>query len=153
MFLTILAMFMGRLSRAGYGMMERVCIMENFARVQSCHDITIQNFLFAFLSFGLFFYSSLCRFVFLLFCPDITLIKCLKGLKSQKSLFCVQILKWRPRVGIDLPGRLKSKARLGTWIHSASEVSVLRVLSEWSLSKKQTCFCIPVPSKWSLLNQ
>ena len=40
------------------------------------------------------------------------LIKCLKGLKSQKSLF-VKILKWpsvseSPRVGIELPGQLKT---------------------------------------------
>ena len=28
------------------------------------------------------------------FCPDITLIKSLKGRKSPKSFLCVQILKW-----------------------------------------------------------
>ena len=44
---------------------------ENIARVQNCPDIVISNSLVGF---------RLCLF-------DITLIKCLKGLKSQKSLF------------------------------------------------------------------
>ena len=38
-------------------------------------------------NFCLFFCQYFCLFVFLSFCPGITLIKCLKGLKSQKSLF------------------------------------------------------------------
>ena len=41
----------------------------------------------------------------------------------------------RPRVGKQLPGQLKiATACLGTWVRCASEVSVLSVFSEWSLS-------------------
>ena len=50
---------------------------ENIARVQDCPDVTKFN------SFPVF-----------VFCLDIMLIKCLKGLKNQKSL-CFKILEWR----------------------------------------------------------
>ena len=64
---------------------------KNFARVRNCPDITILNplfGLFTFLYFCYFVFLSFCLFVFLYlsFCLDITLIKCLKGLKPQKSL-------------------------------------------------------------------
>ena len=77
---------------------------ENIARVQNCPDVTIFNSLFGlcqlsfclfclFVFFILFIFVFFCLFsVFLSFCllsffVDITLIKCLKGLKSKKSLF------------------------------------------------------------------
>ena len=45
-------------------------------------------FFFSFLLFvSLSFFLSFCLFAFLSFCLDIMLIKCLKGLKSQKSFF------------------------------------------------------------------
>ena len=73
----------------------------NIARVRNCPDVTILNSLFvfglfvflhfcifAFLSFCLFcLFLSFCLFVFLSFCLDITVIKRLKGLLYQKSLF------------------------------------------------------------------
>ena len=64
---------------------------ENIARVRNCPAITILNSLF-----GLFVFLSFVQ-------PP--LINCLEGLKSQKSLFVLQILKWRsathhpPKVG------------------------------------------------------
>ena len=42
---------------------------------------------FVILSFCLFVFLSFCLFIFLSFYLDIMLTKCLKGLKSQKSLF------------------------------------------------------------------
>ena len=56
---------------------------------------------------------KLSLFVFLSFCVHITLIKCLKDLKAQKSLFVSKVLSgtdWLtdpPRVGIELPAQLK----------------------------------------------
>ena len=47
----------------------------------------ISNFPFVFLFFCLFVFLYLSLFVFLYFCLHINSIKCLKGLKSQKSLF------------------------------------------------------------------
>ena len=76
-----------------------------------------------FLSFCLFvFFLSFCLFVFFLYlCPCITLMICLKGLKSQKSLFVSKfwsgnesvsesVSAW-PRSGIELPGQLKIQHR------------------------------------------
>ena len=54
----------------------------NIARVRNCPDVAILNSLFVFLSFVFFSFF----FVFLSSCLDITLIKYLNGLKSQKSL-------------------------------------------------------------------
>ena len=47
-------------------------------RVRNCPEVTISNSIF-----GLFVFL----YVFLSFCLDITPIRCLKGLKCQKSLF------------------------------------------------------------------
>ena len=55
---------------------------KNIARVQNYPDITILNSLLVFWCFCLFVFLF-----FLSFCLPITLIKCLKGLKFQKSLF------------------------------------------------------------------
>ena len=63
-------------------------LVEHIARVRNCPDVTILNSLFGLCH--LFF----CPFVFLyfsLFFLDIMLIKCLKGLKSQKSLFVSEL--------------------------------------------------------------
>ena len=50
---------------------------------------------------------SLCLFVFLFFCLDIMLIKCLQGLKFQKSLAVTDSVTDWPRSGIELSGQLK----------------------------------------------
>ena len=70
-----------------------------------CLFVLLSFCLFVFLSFWLFVFLSFCLFglfidllVFLSFCPEIKLIKCLKGLKSQKSLF--------------VPGKLKIPSKL-----------------------------------------
>ena len=73
-------------------------VQQNIARVRNCPDITILNSLFSLLSFYLssflsfcpvfFYFFTFCLFcLFLSICLDIMLIKCLKGLKSRKSLF------------------------------------------------------------------
>ena len=67
-----------------------------FSFLYFCLFIFLSFCLFAFLPFCLFvfftfsffvFSSSFCLFVFLFFCLDITLIKSLQGLKTQKLLF------------------------------------------------------------------
>ena len=114
---------------------ETSCL-KNIARVRNCPDVTILNSLFGlclsvflsffFLPFRLFVFFCkffFCLFVFLSFCfflsfcLDIMLIKCQKGVKSQKSLFVSKfksdtqwlihsLTQW-PRSGIELPGQLK----------------------------------------------
>ena len=59
--------------------------IENIARVRNCPDIAILGSLFGLCLFSSSFFC--CLFVFLPFSLDIPLIKCLKGLKFQKSLF------------------------------------------------------------------
>ena len=100
---------------------------------QECETALTSQYqtLFVFLSFRLLVYSFSSSF-------------CLVFILSFLSFLCVEILKWRsvsqwrPRVGIELPGQLKS---LGTWVRSSNVVSVLWVLSKWSPSEKQTRFC------------
>ena len=75
-------------------------------------------FSFVFLYFVVLYFClflSFCLFVFLSFCPDVILIKCLKGLKSQSHSLCpnskVTVTQWVsdwPRSGIELPGQLKT---------------------------------------------
>ena len=61
---------------------------KNITKVRNCTDITICLFvLFIFFSFCLFVFLSFCLSVFLSSRLFVFLIKCLKGLKSQKSLF------------------------------------------------------------------
>ena len=55
---------------------------KNITRVQNCPDITMLNSLFGLCLLTFFFLFRFC-----LFCLDIMLIKCLKGLKARKSLF------------------------------------------------------------------
>ena len=59
----------------------------NIARVRNCPDIAISNSLFG---HCLFVFLSFCLSVFWSLCLNITLIKCLKGLKSQQSLFVLK---------------------------------------------------------------
>ena len=66
-------------------------------------------FLSCFLSCFRFVFMSICLYVVLSFCQDITLIKCLKGLKSLLILKWRSVSQWRPRVGIELSGQLKFK--------------------------------------------
>ena len=71
--------------------------------------------LFSFVSCFFCFFCLFRIYVFLSFFLDITLIRSLNGLKSQKSIFVSKfwsggqsVSHWRPRVGIELPGQLKS---------------------------------------------
>ena len=80
--------------------------VKNIARVRNYRDITTLQSLFGLcllhyiLSFCLLVVLSFWRFVRLSFCLEITPIKCLRGLNSQKS-------HSPTRVGIELPGQLE----------------------------------------------
>ena len=105
--------------------------------MRNCPDIKIFNsFLaFAFMSFVFLLLSvlssSFCLvvitimnshfgFCLFVFCPDITPIKCLKGLKCQKSLFVSKFKSGThlptnppdcPRSGVELPGQLQNRSK------------------------------------------
>ena len=77
-----------------------------------CIFIFLYFYLLVYLSFLSFLCFSLlvfcCIFVFLSFCPDITLIKCLKSLKSHSLCQNSKVaVSHSPRSGIELPGQLK----------------------------------------------
>ena len=89
--------------KASYKTSSKIASFENIARVRNRPDVTILNSLFglclfAFLLFCLYVFLSflscclvvffaLLSFIMLSFCLDIMHMKCLKGLKAQKSLF------------------------------------------------------------------
>ena len=62
-------------------------IKKSIVRVRNCTGVAILKSLCVFLSFFLFVFLSSCPIVFLSFCLSITVIKCLKGIKCQKSPF------------------------------------------------------------------
>ena len=72
-------------------------------------------------------------------CSGITLIRCLKGLKSPKSRI-VAILKWQsvtdwPRVGMELPGQQKPPCMLMMMMMMIVEVLMLIVIQYWKNPK------------------
>ena len=112
-----------------------------------CFVFFLVFFYFVFFVFlSLSFYVFLSFYLFVFWSIHFLLLFVLFSFCFFLSFLCVEILKWRsvsqwrPRVGIELPGQLKS---LGTWVRSSNVVSVLWVLSKWSPSEKQTSFCRP----------
>ena len=85
-----------------------------------------------------------CLFVF---CPDLTLIKCLKPLKSLKSL-CVQILKWHRRRARAAKNNIDSRIIsfdgyiAGTWVFAAfgpwTPALTLSFSALWTLRQRDT---------------